>query len=222
MRDPWTGSLRTRLRALPVFIGASPVLEPAAAPEGPTELFLGWLDDAIAAGLPAPHAMTLSTADHTGRVSARTLILRDVDGAGWHFATAATSPKGRDLAGNPNAALTFFWPGLGRQVRLTGSVSDLGTECGAQDFRERGEGSRAATLVGHQSEPLSSREVYWAAFATSLALVRADADLVPRYWSRYALAPDNVEFWQASTDKGQTRLLYRAEDGHWEKGLLWP
>src|SRR5690606_39490797 len=99
-----------------------------AAPGEPSALFLDWLGHAIDAGLPAAHAATQSTADASGRVDARTLLLKDVDGDGWVFATRADSPKGVALAQNPNAALTFFWREHGRQVRVRGPVVPLGPE----------------------------------------------------------------------------------------------
>jgi pyridoxamine 5'-phosphate oxidase len=199
-----------------------PVFEPEESPQGPVELFLAWLDDAVRARIPAPHAMVLSTADAAGEVSARTLILKDLDARGWHFATQASSPKGRALAENPRAALTFLWAGLGRQVRLAGEVTPLGPELSAADFLARPEGSRAAALVGHQSEPLAGREEYWSAFDDALRRVREDPAATAPGWSAYALSPRTVEFWQATPDRGQIRLRYRATGDGWTKGLLWP
>lgn len=215
-------SLRERLRALPTFAPGLPPLDPDVAPSDPVTLFHAWIEEAIEAGVRMPHAMTLATAGASGRVSARTVILKDVDPSGWWFATGASSPKGRDLAENPNAALTFLWPALGRQVRVTGPVTPAGPATSVADFLARSEGSRAAALVGHQSEALASRQEYWDAFAGTLATVRADPTLLEPTWTAYALAPTSVEFWQASDDRGQTRLRYRATGHDWEKGLLWP
>jgi len=220
-------SFRDRLRSLPSF---PPRLPPFgvdldaldSAPATPHELFTTWFDDATSAGLLAPHAATLSTADASGRVHARTLVLKDVTDAGWWFAGHAASPKGRDLAENPYAALTFFWRELGRQVRLTGRVTAAGPEAGAAEFRARPDGSRAAGLVGHQSEPLGSPQEFRSAFSERLEEARADPDLVAPSWTAWALDPSEVEFWQASEDKGQTRLRYRDTPTTWTKELLWP
>ncbi|MFE6970801.1 pyridoxal 5'-phosphate synthase [Isoptericola sp. NPDC057653] len=226
-------TFRERLRALPTF---PPDLPPfsvdlddlATAPATPQGLFERWFDDALAAGVGAPHAATLSTADAEGRVHARTLVIKDVTDDGWWFAGHASSPKGRDLDANPSAALTVFWRDLGRQVRVTGRAASAGPDAGAADFRARPEGSRAAGLVGHQSEPLGSRDEYWDAFADRLADTRADPAVVAPGWTAWVLAPETVEFWAASDDKGQSRLRYRStgttteNDPAWTKELLWP
>lgn len=221
-------SLRERLRALPVLGAELPGLDVDAAPDEPSTLFVEWLEEAIDAGLPAPHAATLATADASGRVDARTLILKDVDGDGWVFATRADSPKGVALAQNPNAALTFLWREHGRQVRVRGPVVPLGPDASAADFRARSDFSRATALAGPQSAPLASRDAYRTAWDAALARVRAEPDIVLDAWTAYALEPTSVEFW-ASSPEGQTRLRYTArpdagtdERLPWTKELLWP
>lgn len=132
-----TESQRDRLRALPDFPADLPVFDPADAPADPQRLFLSWLDDALAHGVPQPHAFTLSTAGPTGHVTARTLILKDLVDGLWVFAGARSTRKGVDLAANPSAAMTFYWPQRGRQVRVTGEVEELGSEVAAADWRAR-------------------------------------------------------------------------------------
>ncbi|MPV36152.1 pyridoxine/pyridoxamine 5'-phosphate oxidase [Georgenia subflava] len=212
---------RERLRTLPVFPSDLPDLDPATTPDEPVPLFRTWLEDAVASGTPAPHAMTLSTAALSGHVSARTLLLKDIDDAGWHFATQRGSPKSQDLLGNPRAALTFFWPAVGRQVRLTGVVHDGGPEAGAADFRARPEASRAATLVGHQSEPLESLEQYRRAHAAVVDRLQIEPELLAPEWTDHFLVPEHVEFFQAAAP-GNIRLRYRAGADGWTKELLWP
>lgn len=213
--------LRARLRALTTFPDELPAFDVTAAPPSPAELFLAWLDDAVATGVPAPHATVVATAGPDGRVTSRNVLLTDVDTAGWHFSTHRTSPKAADLAARPSAAMTFFWPVLGRQVRLTGPVTDLGPEP-AEQFRARSDGSRAGTLVGHQSERLEDLERYAAAYAEALEQVRADPELVDHRWTDLALDPDTVEFFQAARP-GNVRLRYRADATHrWTTELLWP
>lgn len=130
-------SLRDRLRALPAFPDDLPVFDVERAPERADTLFLDWFDDALAHGVHQPHAFTLSTAGPTGHVTARTLILKDlVDGA-WVFAGARSTRKGIDLAANPSAAMTFYWPERGRQVRITGEVEELPSTVAAADWAAR-------------------------------------------------------------------------------------
>ncbi|GAB3171536.1 pyridoxal 5'-phosphate synthase [Myceligenerans halotolerans] len=221
MSEPAT--LRERLRALPTFPRPGlPSLDPGAAPATPHELFTTWLDEAIDAGVLAPHAVVLSTADAARNVHARTVILKDVTGEGWWFASQSSGPKGRDLEANPHAAMTFLWPALGRQVRVTGTATPADPETSRADFLARPEMSRAACLVDRQSQPLGSLAEYEAAFAAALDAVTADPGLVAPDWTAFVLAPTDVEFWQAPDDGPQTRLIYREGDAGWTTGLLWP
>ena len=130
-------SLRARLRALPDFPDDLPRFDPGAAPADPAELFLAWLDEALAAGERQPHAFSLATVGSSGLPSSRMLILKDLDDDGWQFATARTSRKGRELTENPRAAMNFYWSALGRQVRVAGSVIELSADASARDWAER-------------------------------------------------------------------------------------
>jgi pyridoxamine 5'-phosphate oxidase len=130
-------SFRSQLRALPDFPADLPRFDPDTAPADPAELFRRWLDEALAAGERQPHACSLATVDGAGQPSSRMLILKNIDDDGWHFATARTSRKGKELAANPRAALNFYWPSLGRQVRVAGFVVELSAEASARDWAER-------------------------------------------------------------------------------------
>ncbi len=130
-------SFRRKLRALPDFPDSMPDFDPEKAPADPAVLFGAWLEDAVAAGVLQPHACSLATADAGGNLSSRMLILKNLDDDGWHFATARTSRKGRELAANPRAAMNFYWPQLGRQIRLTGTVVELSAQASAADWADR-------------------------------------------------------------------------------------
>ncbi|MEU9004038.1 pyridoxamine 5'-phosphate oxidase family protein, partial [Streptomyces sp. NPDC048551] len=117
--------------------GPLPDFDPEQAPADPVRLFLSWLVEAVADGVRDPHAMTLSTVDPAGDPDARVLILKGVDASGWQFSGHAFSPKGGQLAGHPRAALTFYWPQHGRQVRIRGSVMPGTSEENAADFLDR-------------------------------------------------------------------------------------
>lgn len=114
---------RALLHAQRVWDVPLPSFDPSAAPSAPLPLFHSWFADAVAAGQTEPHTMTLATADAEGRPDVRTLMLHDADERGWHFATHTTSAKGRQLAARPDAALGFYWPAQGRQVRVRGTAS---------------------------------------------------------------------------------------------------
>jgi pyridoxamine 5'-phosphate oxidase len=216
-------TMREILRAMASFPDELPEFDPETAPDAPVPLFLRWLDDAVRAGVLGPQGMTLATADAAGRVSSRVLICKDVDDEGrWYFASDAASGKGRDLAANPRAAASFYWPAQGRQIRISGPAAPAGPEASAADFRARPPASRAAGLTGHQSQPLKSAAELDAAFRQAQAAVEADPDLVAPGWTLYALTADTVEFWQADQQRRHIRLQYQRSGGNWNRQLLWP
>ncbi|KDN81809.1 hypothetical protein KCH_65290 [Kitasatospora cheerisanensis KCTC 2395] len=122
--DAAPGPLLRALLAHPVLAADTYPDPDPAIPADPAALFTAWLRDALAAGVPDAQVMTLSTVDAGGRPDARVLVLRDVDrdAAAWHFWTEPDSPKARQFAARPDAALTVYWPAPGRQVRLHGPV----------------------------------------------------------------------------------------------------
>jgi pyridoxamine 5'-phosphate oxidase len=196
--------------------------DPDATPEEPLALFEDWFSQAVRSGVPAPHAMTLATVDESGLPDARVLILKDVDDRGWHFATHSDSPKGHQLAGNAGAALTFFWAQMGRQVRVKGHVEALDKAAGARDFLARPDDSRAATLVGRQSEPMDADADYETDFAAARDRATTDPELVAPSWTVFVVHPRAVEFWQASHDRAHVRLRYRRDAAAWRRERLWP
>jgi pyridoxamine 5'-phosphate oxidase len=134
-------SFRTFLRTLPDFPADLPRFDPDKAPQDPAGLFTQWLDEALAAGEQQPHAFSLATVGPGSgggqQPSSRMLILKNIDDDGWHFATSRSSRKGRELGEEPSAAMNFYWPSLGRQVRVAGPVVELSAEASARDWAER-------------------------------------------------------------------------------------
>lgn len=180
------------------------------------------MSEAIQVGVGEPHAMTISTVDEHQRPDARVLILKNVDARGWHFAANASSPKGRQLAGNGFAALTFYWKEVGRQVRVRGRVVRLPEEECARDFTERSAGSKVASLGSRQSQPLEGARQLEEAMESARRRLEDDPDQVLPGWSVYAVQPSEVEFWQGSADRLHQRLQYVAGDDGWHKQELWP
>ncbi|WP_033291464.1 pyridoxine/pyridoxamine 5'-phosphate oxidase [Amycolatopsis jejuensis] len=209
------------LRGWPSFPEQLPEFDPAAAPDTPEELFLAWLTEAGEHVL-APHAVTLSTVDEDGAPDARVVILKDVGAPGWAVATSSDSPKGQQLQANPRAALTFFWPGRGRQVRVRGTVAPAAPEVSAADFLARPPASRAEAYLGHQSEILDDPARLPEAAAAAERWVAENPDTAPETWTRYLVRPDSVEFWQAAHDRRHLRLRYRRDGATWVRERLWP
>ncbi|QGM98341.1 pyridoxine/pyridoxamine 5'-phosphate oxidase [Methylocystis parvus] len=210
------------LRELKVLQGPFLPFNMEDVPDDPKDLFLHWLEIAIAQGVPEPHAMTLSTADADGFPDARVLILKNLDHAGFHFAISSASRKGRQLSVRPQAALTFYWQKLARQVRVRGPVVDLGPKVGGADFAARPVGSRAAAMLGRQSEVLSEDAELDAALAESLRRVEAEPAAVSDLWRVYAVRIDEIEFWQGAASRRHERLRYRREGDAFHRERLWP
>ncbi|SCG09187.1 pyridoxamine 5'-phosphate oxidase [Streptomyces sp. Ncost-T6T-2b] len=147
--DPMTDdisqrSFRDLLHAQRVWDTELPAFDPETAPAAPLALFHAWFAEAVAAGQPEPHAMSLATADAEGLPDVRTLLLHDADERGWHFASHATSAKGHQLAARPHAALGFYWPAQGRQVRVRGPVVRCTPAESHADLHARSTGALAA------------------------------------------------------------------------------
>lgn len=211
----------TWLRALPVAPPDLPDIGTDELPEDPITLVRQLVEQAAAAGVPAPHAMTLATSDRSGEVSARTLILKDADAGRLCFATHRDSYKAAQLADNPRAALSFFWAGVGDQLRAWGPVRDLGDEAGAADFLARSEYSRATCVTGHQGEELPDRATHRAAWTQALEWVRTHPESVDPDWRAYAVEPEAVEWWHTSP-AGQVRVRYTRHTEGWRTTLRWP
>jgi pyridoxamine 5'-phosphate oxidase len=216
------GAVRDLLRSLQALAGPYEPFETDLVAPTPEGQFLRWLQVAVAAGAPEPHAMTLSTVDAEGRPDSRVLLLKDVGPAGWCFATSRTSAKGVQLARRPGAALTFYWPALGRQVRVRGEVVDLGPEAAAVDFAARGRGARALALAERQSQVLELEADLVGALADAQSLIDAQPGVIAASWTLYAVQADVVEFWQADEARRHTRLQYVREGDGWSTRRLWP
>ncbi|MGX1131381.1 pyridoxamine 5'-phosphate oxidase [Streptomyces glaucescens] len=216
--------LHELLRSLRVWDVDLPSFDPSTAPAAPLPLFTAWFAEAVAAGQVEPHTMSLATADEQGLPDVRTVMLHGADEEhGWSFATHAGSRKGRQLAARPYAALGFYWPAQGRQVRVRGPVTTAPSEDSQGDLHARSTGALAAALTGRQSEQLGSlRELAEASQAAWDRAQREPEAPVPS-WTLYRLQPDEVEFFQGDARRRHVRLVYRrGGDGGWSRGLLWP
>jgi pyridoxamine 5'-phosphate oxidase len=169
------------------------------------------------------NAMTLSTVDKAGRPSARVVLLKGVDPRGFIFYTNYDSHKGRELADNPNAALTFFWPGLERQVRIAGQVEKLPTAESEAYFTSRPRGSRLGAWASSQSEIVADRaflERKWQEFEEKYP---GDHVPMPPFWGGFVLRPERMEFWQGRPNRLHDRFRYtRQPDGTWQIDRLSP
>ena len=168
------------------------------------------------------NAMTLATADKSGRPSTRTVLLKGVDGRGFIFFTNYDSRKGRELADNPDAALTFFWPELERQVCVSGTVTKLPQPESEAYFKSRPRGSRIGAWASNQSEPIPDRAVLEAKWRELEKKFPGDIPLPPN-WGGFILQPERIEFWQGRPSRLHDRFNYvRQADGSWKIERLSP
>ncbi|MER7000080.1 pyridoxal 5'-phosphate synthase [Streptomyces sp. NPDC000410] len=211
-----------RLRSLTVWDTELPAFDTAETPDAPLPLFRRWFVEAADAGQPEPHTMSLATVDEDGRPDVRTLMLHDADERGWHFASHATSAKGRQLAARPEAALGFYWAAQGRQIRVRGRVVPGTPQEAYADLHARSTGALASALVGRQSEMLRSYEELVRASEAAWERANAEPDAASGTWTVYVLEPSEVEFFQGDERRRHVRLRYRREGGTWVRELLWP
>jgi pyridoxamine 5'-phosphate oxidase len=187
----------------------------------PIHQFRNWFDAALNAGLPEPNAMTLSTVDTEGQPSSRIVLLKDLDHRGFTFFTNYESRKGKELAANPRAALTFFWHGLERQVCVRGLCEKVGREEAETYYKSRPVGSRLGAWVSSQSTPIPDREF----LELKLKEVTAkfgDNPPIPPYWGGYVLRPHAFDFWQGRPSRLHDRFLYTRTREEWKLERLSP
>ncbi|MFJ8821454.1 pyridoxal 5'-phosphate synthase [Streptomyces sp. NPDC102467] len=214
--------METLLRSLRVWDTELPAFDLDAAPETPLPLFVEWFAAAVAAGQTEPHTPSLATTDAEGRPDVRTVMLHGADDRSLHFASHSGSAKGRQLAAHPFAALGFYWPAQGRQIRVRGTVRTAPAGVAHADLHARSTGALASALVGHQSEPLSSQAELVRASEAAWERARSEPNASVPTWTVYELEPYEVEFFQGDARRRHLRLKYTRQDESWATSLLWP
>ncbi len=198
-------------------------LKESDADPNPIEQFRRWFDDALAADLHEPNAMTMATATPEARPSARIVLLKGLDERGFVFYTNYEGRKSGELETNPYAALVFYWGELERQVRIEGRVSRVSEEESDAYFEGRPRGSQLGAWVSEQSRLVEDR----GALEERLREIEAEYEgrEVPRppFWGGYRVEPETIEFWQGRENRLHDRLRYRrSDDGGWRRERLQP
>lgn len=189
------------------------LLEDAVQSLEPFALFGAWMEQAVQAGLEDANAMTLSTVGSDLRPSSRVVLLKGLDAQGPVWFTNYHSRKGRELAGNPFAALQFHWVALQRVVRIEGRVEKVGAEESDLYFASRPLASRLGAWASPQSEAIANRAVLEARLAEVSQRPDADDPARPGHWGGYRLVPDRWEFWQGRASRLHDRLQFTRAQG---------
>lgn len=187
----------------------------------PLRQFEQWLHEAIRAELPEPNAMTLATVGGDLRPSTRVVLIKGYDERGIVWYTNYDSRKGRELAGNPYAALQFHWVELERVVRIEGVVEKVSPEESDAYFASRPLDHRIGAWASPQSQVIDSRAVLVANAAKYAAQFLLNPPRPP-HWGGYRLKPDAWEFWQGRKSRLHDRLRYRLDNGRWVRERLAP
>ena len=193
---------------------ANDSLDESRVSSDPFKQFRQWLREAAGRRAPLPEIMTLATATRSGRPSARTLLLRIFDNSGFVFYTNYSGRKGKELAENPRAALVFYWPRLGRQIRVEGSVAKVSPRESDNYFSSRPRDSQLSAWASQQSRVVRNRRFL------EEQVKRFDQKYfreVPRppNWGGYRLQPSVFEFWKERPGRLHDRLRYRRSGGRW-------
>ncbi len=194
------------------------------ADPNPHEQFLNWFNETLKEKLHEPYAMSLATADKTGRPHVRTVLLRGATENGYDFYTNYDSQKGLDLAGNPYAEILFYWPAMERQIRIAGKVSKISEDESTAYYHKRPRDSQiAAHISTPQSGVIESRELLVQKFQDLHDAVAEKIELQkPEFWGGYRIEPSYYEFWQGRPNRLHDRLSYENENGVWKLQRLMP
>ena len=199
------------------------VLERADLNANPVHQFRQWLQQALDAKLAEPYAMTLATANHLGRPSARIVLLRTAEERGFSFFTNYESRKGQELIDNPHAALVFYWAELERQVSVAGEVTRLSRKESEDYFKVRPRESRLAAWASRQSEAIASRAVLEENYRRIEQQYPDENVPIPPHWGGLLLRPTRFEFWQGRPSRLHDRFCYtRQPDNSWRLERLSP
>lgn len=190
--------------------------------KSPFKQFEKWFAEAMTAEIFEPNAMTLATADKSGKPNARIVLLKGFDENGFSFYTNYLSQKGKEIKKNPQACLVFFWGELERQVRIEGKIEKLSKEASEKYFHSRPVGSQIGAIVSPQSQIITDRKVLETKVEELTGQYEGKIIPKPAHWGGYILKPTAIEFWQGRTSRLHDRIKYDLINGKWQTNRLAP
>ena len=192
------------------------------APRNPFPLFRRWFKEALKAHALDANALALSTVTPSGNPAARMVLLKSFDPKGFVFFTNYQSRKGRELTRRPVACLLFFWPQLGRQVRVDGRVQRVSSKESDAYFKTRPRGSQLGAWASDQSRQVENREILEGRMRALVEKYRGKTIPRPSYWGGFRVIPAAIEFWKGRPNRLHDRLLYRKAGAEWVRTRLAP
>ncbi|VEG13814.1 pyridoxamine 5'-phosphate oxidase [Moraxella cuniculi] len=191
-------------------------------PDTPFHLFQAWFDEAVAANLPEPYAMSLATCGADNRPSVRIVLMRELTEQGVVFYTNYDSAKGQDIDSNPYAEVLFFWQAQERQVRLAGKITKVDVAKSAAYFAKRPRESQLGAWVSQPQSGVVENRAYMEQKFAELDKQYADNVPYPEFWGGYELVVDTAEFWQGRAGRMHDRMRYQKHGDTWQVERLLP
>jgi len=189
----------------------------------PLELFKIWMSEAEKQEINDPNALSLATSSKNNVPSVRMILLKGLSQKGFVFYTNLNSPKSHDLKSNSKAAMCFHWKSLQRQVRISGSITQVPDEDADIYFNSRPYESRIGAWASDQSKAMNERKEFLKKIEEFKIKYKDEKNLPrPKHWSGWCLNPSSIEFWLGDQFRIHERLKYNKISNGWKKEILYP
>lgn len=193
----------------------SPFLSEKELALSPFVQFGRWYKNHLEAGIHIPENVSLATASTEGRVSVRTVLLKEYNEEGFVFFTNYKSKKGCQIESNPNVAMLFYWPESGRQVRIEGVAKKVTEEESVLYFHSRQRESQISAWASEQGSTVPGRSYLENRFELFSEKYKGNVVAKPEFWGGFRIIPDWFEFWQDGKHRLHDRISYSRKDNNW-------